>query len=164
MPFPNVTGRMKSGIPGTRSHEGPLRAIAGILNSATEANNVFGRVFTYRDLPTETIQAGGTGPMAGIMISPLTYNIGRQGDTFLGNGNTAEFLSEGEVCVQIDAAANIGSPIYYVTATGVISTTGGAGKIQIPGGYVSRHMPSAQAGGIIAHVYIDVTAPPVAAA
>lgn len=164
MPFPNVTGKMKSGIPGTRSHEGPLRAIAGVLNSATEANNVFGRMFTYRDLPSETMQAGGTGPIAGIMISPLTYNIGRQGDAFLANGNTAEFLSEGEVCVQIDAAANIGAPIYFVQATGLISVTGGAGKTQIPGGYVSRHMPSVEAGGRIAHVYIDVTAPPVPAA
>lgn len=162
MAFPTVVGRMKSGIPGTRSHEGPLRAIAGILNSATEANNVFGRVFTYRDLPSETIQAGGTGPIAGVMISPLTYNIGRTGDASLANGNTAEFLAEGEVCVQIDATADIGAPVYFVQATGVISVTGGAGKTQIPGGYISRHMPSAEAGGLIAFIYIDVTAAPVA--
>lgn len=164
MPFPTVAGKMKSGIPGTRSHEGPLRAIAGILNSATETNNVFGRVFTYRDLPSETMQAGGTGPVAGIMISPLTYNIGRQGDTYLENGNTAEFLAEGEVCVQIDAAANIGTPVYFVQATGLLSVTGGAGKMQIPGAYISRHMPSVETGGRIAHVYIDVTAAPVASA
>lgn len=163
MPFPNVTGRLRSGIPGTRSHEGPLRAIAGVLDSATQANNIFGRVFTYRDLTSETMQAGGTGPIAGIMISPLTYNIGRTLGAALANGSTTEFLAEGECCVQVDARANIGEPIYFVQATGIISTTGGAGKTQIPGGYISRHMPSLEDGGFIAHVYIDVTAPPVAA-
>lgn len=164
MAFPNVTGRMRSGIPGTRSHEGPLRAIAGILDSETEANNVFGRVFTYRDLDAETFQAGGTGPIAGIMISPLTYNIAQAGDGALANGNTVEFLAEGEVCVQVDARADIGTPLYFVQATGAISVTGGAGKTQIPGAYISRHMPSVEAGGFIAHAYIDVTAAPVATA
>lgn len=169
MAFPNVTGRMKSGIPGTRSHKGPLRAIAGILNSATETNNIFGRVFTYNDdneaeLNGETMQAGGTGPIAGIMISPLTYNINRTAGTALANGSTVEFLAEGEVCVQVDARADIGTPVYFVNATGAISVTGGAGKTQIPGGYISRHQPSVEAGGFIAHIYIDVTAAPVAAA
>lgn len=167
--FPNVTGRMISGIPGTRSHEGPLRAIAGVLNSATEANNVFGRVFTYNadneaELRGETMQAGGTGPIAGIMISPLTHNINRAAGDALANGSTVEFLAEGEVCVQVDARANIGTPVYFVNATGAISVTGGAGKTQIPGGYIARHQPSEEAGGFIAHIYINVTAAPVAAA
>lgn len=161
MAFPGVVGVMKSGIPGTRSHEGPLRAIAGILDSDTEANNVFGRLFTYNDQDVETFQAGGTGPIAGIMISPLTYNIAMAGDGFLANGNTVEFLAEGEVCVQVDARAAIGTPLYYVQATGAISVTAGDGKTQIPGAYISRHMPSVETGGFIAHMYIDVTAAPV---
>ncbi|HKO36331.1 MAG TPA: hypothetical protein VJV21_07605, partial [Pyrinomonadaceae bacterium] len=54
-----------AGIVGELAFEGPLRALALILNSADAADNVFGRAFCYVAGSEEQAEAGGTGAFAG---------------------------------------------------------------------------------------------------
>ncbi|RIQ10285.1 hypothetical protein D0837_18145, partial [Bordetella avium] len=63
-----------SGLPGNLSHDGPTRAIAAVINSADESKNLFGRAFTHK-AGTDTVQVGGAGVFAGILISPKTYAV-----------------------------------------------------------------------------------------
>lgn len=137
-----VPTELISGIPGEISHDGPTRALSAIINSASEANNVFGRAFTYADESVETVEAGGTGLFAGIMINPKAYNIG-SGPL---NGSQGEFLFMGEVYVELSTTgATIGDPIYFVNATGALGHgTAAAGQTQIAGAVVSRHNVSPQ--------------------
>ena len=127
-----------SGIPGNISHDGPTRAASAIIDSATEANNVFGRAFTYK-AGTDDVQAGGTGAFAGILINPKAYAIDVE---YARNATVSEFLSMGEVYVQLANDGNIGDPVSFAPATGIISA-GEAGTV-IPGAHITRHEPSAE--------------------
>lgn len=147
-----------SGIPGEIAFDGPQRAITALLDSATESNNVFGRAFTYKDESVESVQAGGTGFFAGILIAPKAYmlDVG-----YASNLSQGEFLVQGEVYVALDAASadfTIGAPIWFQNATGAIGcgTLPANGATAIPGGYVSRHNVSASGDGTprLAVVYI----------
>lgn len=130
--------QLVSGIPGEQAFDGPTRALAALLNTTTEANNVFGRAFTYRDEAVESVQAGGTGLFAGIMINPKAYllDVG-----YALNGTQAEFGFMGEWFVSLTTTgATIGDLIYFVNATGELGHgTAGAGQTQIPNAVVSRH-------------------------
>jgi len=138
--IPNIArNTLVSGIPGNISHDGPTRAASIILDSETEANNVFGRAFTYNDQSVETAQAGGDGAFAGILIHPKAYAIETE---YARNGSTAEFLTMGEVYVTLDTAGNIGDPVSFDEATGIISA--GEGGTVIPGAHIARHVPSAE--------------------
>lgn len=127
-----------SGIPGEQAFDGPVLALTALLNSATEANNVFGRAFTYADEAVETVQAGGTGLFAGIMINPKTYLLDTE---YAQNGTSSEFGFMGEWFVQLSTTGGtIGDPIYFVNATGALGHgTAGAGQTQIPNAVISRH-------------------------
>src|SRR5690606_32815615 len=117
MAIPNTARTaLLSGFPGNLSHDGPTRAASCVLKTTTEANNVFGRAFTYEDADKETVQAGGTGVFAGIMINPKAYAI----DTdYAANGTVAEFLTMGEVYVEIKGSSPaIGNKVYFIPATG----------------------------------------------
>lgn len=137
---------MLSGIPGCFTHEGPKRAAALLVDkTSTEANNVFGRAFTYTDEDSETVVAGGEGVFAGIMVHPHAYAIDR--DTVL-NGTVSEFAQMGEICVAMGTdSATRGMRVGYLPTTGVLvamGETGAEDAIEIQGAVVSRHPVSAE--------------------
>lgn len=144
MPIPtSVKTQLISGIPGEIAFDGPTRVITALINSASEANNVFGRAFTYVDEAIETVGAGGTGEFAGILINPKAYGVGANGVAV--NWKSAEFLQMGEVYAVADVAGTIGDPVFFVNATGVIGIgTAGAGQTQIAGAKVVRHNISSE--------------------
>lgn len=149
MAFPSsVISDLVSGIPGEISHDAPYTGVTAVINTTTEANNVFGRAFTYRDEAVETVQAGGTGLFAGLLVNPKAHavnEIGTTADTVL-NGRVGEFAVEGEVYVLLTAGTSvtIGDGIYFVNATGALAAgTASTGETQIAGATVFRHNPSA---------------------
>lgn len=127
-----------SGIPGNISHDGPTRAASAVIDSATETNNVFGRAFTYKS-GTDDVEAGGAGAFAGILINPKAYAIDVE---YARNATVGEFLTMGEVYVQLGNDGNIGDPVSFNATTGVISA-GETGTV-IPGAHIARHEPSAE--------------------
>lgn len=127
-----------SGIPGNISHDGPTRAASAVIDSADETENVFGRAFTYK-AGTDTVEVGGTGAFAGILINPKAYAIDV---TYARNGTVGEFATMAEINVQLGNDGNIGDPVSFDPATGVISA-GETGTV-IPGAHIARHEPSAE--------------------
>lgn len=127
-----------SGIPGNISHDGPTRAASAVIDSEDETNNVFGRAFTYK-AGTDDVEAGGTGAFAGILINPKAYAIDVE---YARNATVGEFLTMGEVYVQLANDGKIGDPVSFDPATGIISS-GEAGTV-IPGAHIARHEPSAE--------------------
>lgn len=130
--------QLVSGIPGEQAFDGPTRVLTALLNTTTEANNVFGRAFTYVDEAVESVQAGGTGLFAGIMVHPKPYLLDVE---YARNGTQSEFGFMGEWFVTLaTTGATIGDPIYFTNATGALGHgTAGAGQTQIVGAVVSRH-------------------------
>jgi len=130
--------QLVSGIPGEQAFDGPVRALAALINTTTETNNVFGRAFTYRDEAIESVQAGGTGLFAGLLINPKAYLLDVD---YARNGTQAEFGFMGEWFVQLTTTgATIGDLVYYVNATGELGHgTAIAGQTQIPNAVISRH-------------------------
>lgn len=127
-----------SGIPGEQAFDGPTRALTALLDTATEANNVFGRAFTYSDEAVESVEAGGAGLFAGIMINPKAYLLDVE---YARNGTQAEFGFMGEWYVALTTTgATIGDLVYFVNATGELGHgAAGAGQTQIAGAVISRH-------------------------
>ena len=148
MAIRNSITDMRSAVLGTLAFDGPQRAVALILDTATEANNVFGRAFTYKD--EDTAEAGGAGVFAGIMTNPHAYAIDQ---TTAKNGTVGEFLHMGEVFVLLteSTAPAIGDKVYFVPATGEL-TTDATANTEIKGAVVSRHTPVAETGGHLAVV------------
>lgn len=130
--------QLVSGIPGEQAFDGPVRALSALLDTTTEANNVFGRAFTYNDEAVESVQAGGTGLFAGLMINPKIYLLDVE---YAYNGTQAEFGFMGEWFVQLTTTGGtIGDPIYFVNATGELGHgTAAVGQTQIAGAVISRH-------------------------
>lgn len=148
MAIRNSITAMRTAIVGTLAFDGPQRAVALILDSADEGNNVFGRAFTYKT--EDTAEAGGAGVFAGIMTNPHAYAIDQ---VTAKNGTAGEFLHMGEVFVLLtdSTAPAIGSQVYFVPATGELTTTA-ADNTEIKGAVVSRHTPVAETGGHLAVV------------
>lgn len=149
MAFPATTiADLVSGIPGEISFDAPYTGVAAVINSASAANNVFGRAMTYVDESVETVGAGGTGLFAGILVNPKGFAVAElssTGDT-VPNGAPVELMREGECYVLLSAgtAVTIGDPIYFVNADGTIGAgTATTGQTQITGATVFRHNPSA---------------------
>ena len=153
MTIPNTARTsLISGFPGNISHDGPTRAASCILKSADETENLFGRAFTYESASDETVQAGGAGDFAGIMINPKAYAI----DTdYATNGTVAEFLQMGEVYVDIKGSTPaIGDKVYFIPATGEITVDADDGATPTPADYteivgavVVRHAVSTNSTG-----------------
>lgn len=146
MPIPSTLGasELVSGIPGEIAFDGPQRALAAMINTTTEANNVFGRAFTYNDESVETVQAGGTGFFAGVMIVPKAYMLDVE---YARNWSQGEFLHQGEVYVALDEDSTdftIGAPVWFLQSNGSIGCGDlpASGATAIPGAYVSRHNAS----------------------
>jgi hypothetical protein len=146
------------GVVGELAVDGPLRALAGVLDSSDPENNVVGRYFTRNG--DGTFGAGGTGADGGILANPKTYAAQgtAAGGTLapaltLRNGEIGEFVQMGEIIVAIDVAADLGDEIHYNETTGELTavTPGSApagGFAQVPHAAVSR-FAQAQAGGLI---------------
>lgn len=98
----SVANGLISGVVGEISHAGPIRAVSAILSSADEKLNIFGRAYTYKDDSVESVQVGGKGAFAGIMINPKAYRIEEE---FARNGTQGEFLTMGEVFVELKEVA-----------------------------------------------------------
>jgi len=150
MAIRNSITAMRTAILGTLAFDGPQRAVALILDtaSADEENNVFGRAFTYKT--EDTAQAGGAGVFAGIMTNPHAYAIDQ---STAKNGTSGEFLHMGEVFVLLTDSTTpaIGDKVYFVPATGEL-TTDATANTEIKGAVVSRHTPVAETGGHLAVV------------
>lgn len=149
MAFPSsVISLLVSGIPGEIAFDAPYTGITAIVDTTTEANNVFGRAFTYKTESVESVQAGGTGLFAGLMVNPKAHAINTLAATTdsVSNGRMAEFCVKGEVYVllSVGTAVTIGDPVYFVNADGTLGAgTAAAGQTQIAGATVVRHNPSA---------------------
>ena len=149
MAFPSsVISDLVSGIPGEIAFDAPYTGITAIVDTTTEANNVFGRAFTYKTESVESVQAGGTGLFAGLMVNPKAHAINTLAATTdsVSNGRVSEFCVEGEVYVLLSAgtAVTIGDPVFFVNADGTLGAgTAAAGQTQIAGATVVRHNPSA---------------------
>ena len=149
MAFPSsVISDLVSGIPGEIAFDAPYTGITAILDTTTEANNVFGRAFTYKTESVESVQAGGTGLFAGLMVNPKAHAINTLAATTdsVSNGRVSEFCVKGEVYVllSVGTAVTIGDPVFFVNADGTLGAgTAGAGQTQITGATVVRHNPSA---------------------
>lgn len=140
-----------SGIVGALSHWGPSRVRTAVIDSTAEANNVFGRAFTFADQADETVQAGGEGVFAGILVHPEAHKIAAAG---VPNGYFGEFLDMGEIYVEVAeaAAAEIGDPVYFVPATGALTTVAGVApdaNTQVPNARIERHLPSAETPNLV---------------
>ena len=143
-----------SGAVGTLSHWGPMRARTAVIDTEDESNNVFGRAFTFADETVESVQAGGDGTFAGILVHPEAHKITENG---VPNGYVGEFLDMGEIFVEVagaDAAA-IGDPVYFVAATGELTTAEDDGgdpavaNTQVPNARIERHLPSAETPNLV---------------
>ena len=149
MAFPSsVISDLVSGIPGEIAFDTPYIGATALINTTTEANNVFGRALTYRDESIESVQVGGTGLFAGLLVNPkesAVNAIGVTGDV-VSNGRTVEACVKGEVYVLLSAGTSvtIGDGVYFVNADGTLGAgTAVAGQTQITGASVVRHNPSA---------------------
>lgn len=155
MPFQTlVRDRIGAGRPGQLAFEDRgMRASPGLLASANAANNVFGRVFTVSNTPSDPtgdvqqVIAGGTGPIIGILANPDEHVIFGQEFTTsltLPNDVVAGFLSMGYVWVELTNASPPGSLIAYSTTTGELTGVppGGtlpAGTALLPSAVVYRY-------------------------
>ena len=136
IPF-QIPAGMISGVPGEVAFDGPTRATTAVVDSDA-VPFVIGYAATYKDEAVESVQAGGAGLFAGIIIHPKAYAIE---STTLREGSQCELLTMGEVYVQLaTTGATIGDLVYFTNATGALGHgTAGAGQTQIPNCVVSRH-------------------------
>jgi hypothetical protein len=155
MAFPaSIKSELISGVVGEISHDGPMRVRPGLLDSVTPEHNVIGRAFTYADTQAQTMEAGGSGVFAGILILPKTHVLyGLPGDTLadtltLPNGTACEFMEMGFVAVSLATpSAPIGAAVVYDLTTGELDwvadpETPGAGRALVPNCVVDRHHAS----------------------
>ncbi len=143
MAIPNtVANGMISGVIGEISHYGPTRVTAAVISSADETKNLFGRAYTYKDDSVESVQVGGDGAFAGIMINPKANRIGEE---YARNGTQGEFLTMGEINAEITAGVKkINVPVVFSPADGSLSAKAKAEAGDLVIGFVSRHIESAE--------------------
>lgn len=130
--------QLVSGIPGEQAFDGPVRALSALLDSDNQVDNVFGRAFTYKDEGVESVQAGGTGLFAGLMINPKIYLLDVE---YAYNDTQAEFGFMGEWYVLLSTTGGtIGDLVYFDNDTGELGHgAAGANQTQIEGAVISRH-------------------------
>ncbi|PHM47158.1 structural cement protein Gp24 [Xenorhabdus miraniensis] len=137
----SILSGLVSGVVGETSHSGPIRVTSAVLSSADEKKNLFGLAYTYSDFDVESVQVGGTGPFAGIMINPKAYRIG---ESYALNGTTGEFLTMGEVNVRLKSGVKrINAPVVF-DVDGELSAKGNIATGDRVIGFVSRHLESAE--------------------
>lgn len=122
------------GVVGEIVRGSPFRAHTGYLNSANAANNVFGRVFTLK-ADGQTVQAGGTGAIWGILANPKQHaSFGGAGGPLspslaVPNNITADFVEFGKIVCALAGtkAATIGAQLQFSQTDGTLSIPATAG-------------------------------------
>lgn len=158
MPFQTAIKTVQGfGVVGELSHEGPLRAQPGVVESPDPLNNVIGRAFT-RVVATGRFEAGkpsgATQPFVGIFCNPKVYALNgtAAGGSLAGslqvpNGTVGEFLEMGHVIIQVPGPCAIGDQVAFTDATGVLVTHApaaapAAGTTDLPM-FITRFVPDA---------------------
>lgn len=148
------------GVVGEIQYEGPNRAKPGVVKG-TAANIVVGRWFnidtTDGQYTPGTALAAGSIVLGGILANPKALaSVGTSGGGPLAPtltvpvGTVCEFLSMGEILVQLTNAAKIGDGVYYVNADGTLAAgTASAGQTQIPNATVVRYTNAAAGLAVI---------------
>lgn len=150
--------RLGSGVVGEFYSTEPQSARTLILNSASEANNVIGRVVTYVDNEDQQAGVAASDRFAGIIGMPKTLvRPTLDPVTTIPNGTPAQILNRGYINVSLPAAADKGDFVYYSNTTGALATVAPdaappAGHTRVPGGTVEIYNVTA-AG--IAVIYVD---------
>jgi hypothetical protein len=138
MAIPNTIVTFKSGIVGAISHESPTRASGVLLDSTIEDLNVFGRAFTTKSSDNSTVEAGGAGVFAGLLIN----TAGQAVDTVYGkNGSQQQLLEMGKMFVEVEGTPVVGSPVYFIPATGVLTTVA-TNNTLIKTAVITNHTPN----------------------
>ena len=148
-----------TGVPGefSRSHNQESRG--AIINSATEANNVVGRVVNTFNGNDANVGVGANGNFAGILACPKTgVRVGLGAQAFLPNESQVEVAERGFMFVNLPAAAANGDFVYYSNTTGELAartpdTAAPAGHSRLPGGLV-KGLNVTEAG--TAEIYFDM--------
>lgn len=148
------------GVVGEIQYEGPTRAKPGVIKG-TAANLVVGRWFNIDTADGQytpgTALAAGSIVLGGILANPKGLaSVGTQAGGPLAPtltvpaGTVGEFVSMGEILVQLTTAAKIGDGVFYVNADGTLGAgTAGAGQTQIPNATVVRYTNAAAGLAVI---------------
>lgn len=145
-----LSTNMGEGWPGNVVRHGPRMAVPGLINSATETNNVLGRALTNVDGQDGVFQVGGEGTFAGILTGQPQYAT-RNGLVpldYVANGSVVEAMRMCPgVIVYLTTAGDVGDAIAY-TATGEIvaapDNTAPASSTLIEGSaIISNNIPAA---------------------
>ena len=122
------------GTPGEIKYDGPVRAQAGFIVSASAAYNIIGATAFTQANTGGQVAAGGTNPFFGLLANPKvmasfgTSSGGPLAPTMtLPNNVEAEFLQMGYMVASVPAACNIGDLVCYNTTTGALSTVAPSG-------------------------------------
>lgn len=140
MPFQTSVNQTQAlGVVGDLYSNAPLIADTANIVSSDASQNVIGRAFTLTSgnvgaslnpAPSNgaTVQVGGTGTFFGILANSKTYaSPGTSGDPLaptlaLPNNSIGQFVSEGELVVQLANPASIGDLVTYNTVTGELDS------------------------------------------
>lgn len=148
------------GIPGEIVRDGPLRAHTGYVNTTTQANNVFGRMFTLNN-DGKTVGAGGTGTIWGILANPKQHASfggasGPLSPSFvLPNNVEADFAEFAKIVIALTGtvAATPGLQLQFSQADGTISLpatpgTADAGHTMFAG-WIEDYPQPAEGGALV---------------
>jgi hypothetical protein len=156
----SVVNKFQStGIPGefSRSHNQESRG--AIINSATQANNIVGRVVNTFDGNDNNVGVAANGNFAGILCSPKTsIRPSLDPQAFLPNASQVEVAERGYLFVTLPAVAANGDFVYYSDTTGALATappatTAPAGFTRLPGGLVKGSNATVAGTG---EIYFDM--------
>lgn len=122
-----------------------VTAMTGGTDATGAVPATVGRVFTIVDaasIPsnppvTLTVQQGGTGVFAGILVNPKVYANSRNLNPSyeLEDGTIAEFATMGHIIVEVETAVTIGQVAIYNNATGKVASMNSGGSA--PAGYTA---------------------------
>jgi hypothetical protein len=144
-----------SGVIGSLYSDAPLVVQSFILNSASAANNVYGRAFTKNAVEGYAYAGGtpaGNVSFAGFLVDPkITPSYGTSAGgplaptLTLQNGQVGSFLTRGFIYVNLPAPAIVGDNIYYNVVTGELVSA-------------NTHLsaPTAPAGTAFAHARVAI--------
>ncbi len=158
---------LATGIPGEFSRSGNQESRGAILNSATEANNVVGRVVFTVDGNSNEVGVAANGNFAGILSSPKTaVRPTLDAQAFILNDTQVEVAERGYLFVTLTTTASVGDFVYYSNTTGELAAAAPAaaapaGHSRLPGGLIKGQEVTV-AG--VAEIYFDIAGSTVATA
>jgi hypothetical protein len=157
----SVTNKfLATGIPGEFSRSGFQESRGAILVSATEANNIVGRVVLTVANNDYNVGVAANGNFAGILSSPKTsVRPSLEAQVFLPNETQVEVAERGYLFVNLPAAAAVGDFVYYSDTDGSLVTaapaaTAPVGHTRLPGGLVKGQNVTAAGVG---EIYFDMS-------